>query len=199
LIIPIVEGFSEVEAVPELLRRLLYEDQIWDVQIAKPFRVKRTRVAKPGEIERTVELAVRSRPGACAVVVILDADDDDAEALENELRARAETATELPVAVVLARREYECWLLGGKESLRGHRGIREDATAPPNPEAIRGGKERLSANMDGNRGYVEVEDQVALTSQVDLNQAAAACPSFAVLRETVRRIAAEVRAKAEGR
>jgi hypothetical protein len=85
-------------------------------------------------------------------------------------------------------REYECWLLGGKESLRGSRGIRFDATAPSEPEAIRDGKGRLTANMDEGRGYVEVEDQAALTAVLDLDQAEARCPSFRKLRRDVRSV-----------
>ena len=134
MIIPLIEGLSEVEAVPELLRRLLYADGVWDLEVAKPFRVKRNKVVKPGEIERAIELAVRDRPGGRAVIVILDADDDDPDQLGGDLLTRAQAATSLPVSVVLAAREYECWLLGGKESLRGTRGIRENAITQRTPK-----------------------------------------------------------------
>jgi hypothetical protein len=194
VIVPVVEGLSEVDAVPELLRRLLWADEVWDIPIARPFRVKRHKVIKLGELERAIQLAASDRPGAEAVLVIIDADDDDPGQLENDLLGRALATTALPVAVIAATKEYECWLLGAKESLRGSCGIRIDAIAPENPEGIRDGKSHLSQNMDGDRRYVQVEDQAALTAQLDLDQAEASCASFSRLRVEVRRIVAELQA-----
>jgi hypothetical protein len=68
-------------------------------------------------------------------------------------------------SLAVAARECEYWLLGAKESLKGTRGIRADATAPDNPEGLRDGKGHLTRDMDGDRGYVDVEDQAALTTQ----------------------------------
>ena len=51
MILPIVEGFSEVQAVPVLLRRLLVRLGREDVQIARPFRVSRLKVVRPGELD----------------------------------------------------------------------------------------------------------------------------------------------------
>jgi len=42
-IAPIVEGHAEVESVPVLLRRILATLNMSDVQVVRPFRVKRTR------------------------------------------------------------------------------------------------------------------------------------------------------------
>jgi hypothetical protein len=47
-ILAFVEGQSEEEAVPILLRRLLDHLGRTEVQIAKPFRVKRLQVVRPG-------------------------------------------------------------------------------------------------------------------------------------------------------
>ena len=63
VIVPIVEGQSEVMAVPMLLRRLLSELQRYDVMVARPVRVHRSSVVKEGEIERAVVLARRNREG----------------------------------------------------------------------------------------------------------------------------------------
>jgi hypothetical protein len=176
-IVPIVEGQSEVESVPLLLRRILGRLAAWHVQVARPFRVKRTRVSRPGEIERAVKQAVRDREGVAAVLVLLDAEDDCPARLGPELLGRCRQQTELPVAVVLANRELEAWFLGAKDSLRGICGIRSDAGPPSDPEAIRGAKERLTRNMV-NRRYVEVDDQPALAKRVDLDLARRRCASF---------------------
>ncbi len=79
--------------------------------------------------------------------------------------------------MVLATRELEAWFLGAKESLRGARSISTDATAPQDPESIRGAKERLTENMQRRR-YISVDDQPALAYAVDLQLAQRRCPSF---------------------
>ena len=177
-IVPIVEGQSEVESVPLLLRRLLAEQlNASSVRILRPFRVKRTKVVREGELERAVTLTARVRQSVGGILVILDADDDCPAQLGPRLLSRAAGVTSLPVAVVLANRELEAWFLGAKESLRGVRGIRADAQSPAAPESIRGAKERLSQNMTDSR-YIGVDDQPALAAKMDLASARQRCPSF---------------------
>jgi hypothetical protein len=74
-IVPIVEGHSEVKSVPVLMRRILNRHGIYDVEIAKPIRVKRHQVVKEGELEKAIGLACL-RPNCGAIVIILDADHD---------------------------------------------------------------------------------------------------------------------------
>lgn len=190
-IVPIVEGQSEVASVPVLLRRLLGQLGAYHLEVARPFRVKRNRVVRPGELERAVEQAARSRSAPAVILVLLDADDDSPDQLESQLAERCRQTTSLPALVVLANREFESWFLGAKESLRGERGIRVDARAPDNPESIRGAKERLSRNMEGTR-YIEVDDQPALAKKMDLKMAQARCPSFSRLVRGLENIVSEL-------
>lgn len=186
----IVEGQSEVESVPVLLRRILPGCLgASDVDVVRPFRVSRTRITRPHELERAVKQTLRDRPNVEAILVLLDADDDCPATLGPALAQRGQQVSAKPVAVVLAMRELEAWFLGAKRSLRGVRGIRDDAEPPPNPEAIRGAKESLSHNMTGRR-YLEVDDQPALADRMDLEAAKAACPSFARLVREVTRLVA---------
>lgn len=178
-IVPIVEGQSEVASVPVLLRRLLHRSGVYDLEIDRPYRVKRDRVVRPGELEKAIAFASRSRPGAAALLVLLDADDDCPAEIGAELAKRCRQAAVLPTLVALASRELEGWFLGAKESLRGVRGIRDDATAPEDPERIRGAKERLSRNMTGGRRYLSIDDQPAFAERMDLDLAQKRCPSFA--------------------
>jgi Domain of unknown function (DUF4276) len=177
VILPIVEGHAEVEAVPVLLRRMLERIGPAHVQVARPFRVKRYLLVRAGELERAIQQGLRDRGDVSCLLVLLDADDDDPHVLEKELWHRCTMVTELPSAVVLACRELEAWFLGSKESLRGVRGIRPAATAPPDPEEIRGAKERLSRNMETS-GYLEVDDQPAFAGRMDLDLARQRCASF---------------------
>ncbi|MFW6162790.1 MAG: DUF4276 family protein [Planctomycetota bacterium] len=177
-VVSIVEGHSEQQSVPVLLRRLQARLGTYQVRIARPFRVKRNRVVREGELERAVTQALRSRENTGALLLLLDADDDCPVRLGQSLLARCRACTGLPVAVVLANREFEAWFLGAKDSLRGVRAVRPDAQAPTDPETIRGAKERLSANMAGRR-YLEVDDQPALATKMDIDLAVRRCRSFA--------------------
>src|SRR4051794_37266162 len=95
-ILPIVEGHSEAEAVPVLLRRLLLHLERPEIQIARPFRISRYKMVRPGEIERAIIQGIRDRQDVSAVLVILDADDDDPLHLEAALLERCQNASPLP-------------------------------------------------------------------------------------------------------
>jgi len=177
-IVTIVEGHAEVQALPVLIRRFIAEAEAYRVEVARPFRVKRNLIVKEGELERALQLAIRDRHNVGGVLVVLDADDDCPAQLGYNLAQRCRHVTHLPTAVVLANKELEAWFLGAKQSLRGVRGIRDDAIAPEYPERIRGAKERLSDNMVEGSRYLEIDDQPALAHEMDMQSARAACPSF---------------------
>ncbi len=191
-ILPIVEGHSEIPAIPVLLRRLLARVDRSDIAVAPPFRVGRHRILCTGELERALIQGVRSRRGTVAVLVVLDADDDDPARLETTLLERCRATTPLPAAVVAATREFEAWFLGSKDSLRGVRGIREDARAPEHPESIRGAKQRLTSNMVGRRKYLERDDAPAFAAQMDLDLAIRRCASFRRLTACLEEILQQV-------
>jgi hypothetical protein len=179
IIAPIVEGHSEVESVPVLLRRILGE--LWDtydVQIARPIRVKRNRIVKKEELERAIKLVISDRTGTSAILILFDSDEDNACQLAQRLFSWCRNSTNLPVAVIPARTEFECWFLGAKESLRAVRGIRRDACNVVNPESIVGAKGQLSRNMVTGCRYHEVVDQPALAAKMDIKVARRNCPSF---------------------
>ncbi len=180
VLVPIVEGHSEVQAVPVLLRRLLAEREQYEIQIGRPVRVGRYKVVRPGELERTVHLARRRPEGCDAILLVLDADDDCPKELAPRLLARAREASGgLPVAVVLAKSELESWFVGSLESLHAVRGIPGTAVSPEHPENIRDAKGYLSRQMKmSGRTYVETDDQPALAARFDLQMARQRCPSF---------------------
>jgi hypothetical protein len=78
---------------------------------------------------------------------------------------------DLPIAVVLAEKEFEAWFLAAAESLRGKRGLPRNLQPPKNPESIRGAKEWLSKKMNPERVYSETTDQPALTAEFDMELA----------------------------
>jgi hypothetical protein len=186
----IVEGHGERHAVPLLVRRIA-ESLPTPVYVDAPpaIRIPKTRLVRPGELERATKLAmsrvVVSQVAGGGVLVLIDADTDCAAQLGPELLARARSvAGATPVEVVLAVMEFEAWFLAALTSLRGERRIRSDAEAPLDPEAIRGAKEALRRQMAPGSAYSSPTDQPGLAAIMDLD-AARAAPSFGKLWRAV--------------
>ncbi len=184
----IVEGQGEVAAVPILIRRIaaeLYPELVID--LPRPIRVKRNQVVESNELERKVELAAHQIGGQGAIFIILDSDRDCPAQLGPELLRRATQAQgNLPIAVVLAKQEFEAWFLAAAESLRGQRGLKNEIQPPNNPEAIRGAKEWLSQQMVQGKKYRAKNDQPAFTALFDLEQARQADSFDKCYRDIVR-------------
>ena len=169
----IVEGHGEVDAVPILIQRIAERlDPGLPIFPPRPIRVSRNQVVKVGELERVVELAARKISGQGAIFILLDSDNDCPAELGPELLYRArQVRSDLPMAVVLAKREFEAWFLAAAESLRGYKGLKNNLQPPNNPEGIGGAKEWLSQRMKGNRRYSPTADQPGFTNCFDLDQA----------------------------
>lgn len=185
----IVEGHGDVRAVPCLLRRIRQAVRPdLNLNVLRPWRVDRYKLVKPGEIERTVELAARKTPPPRAILILVDADDDPPCVLGPRLLARAGKARpDVPIGVVLAKREYEAWFLAAIDSISGRRGLRHDVAPIPQPESVRDAKGVLTKSMTGTRAYSEVLDQPALTDLFDMELARGRSDSFdKCWREVVR-------------
>jgi hypothetical protein len=187
MIQPIVEGQGEEQAVPVLLRRLIPELGCF-VSIGKPIRQRRTEIVREGDFKRALQLA-QLKPGILAILVLFDADDDCARNLIPKMRDwAAEAAPNVPCAIVMARREYEAWFLAALESLRGQRGISEDAYYSQEPEQKRGAKDSLSEFMPRNTLYSPSADQAALSAVFALEHAYRRAASFQKLVKELCRI-----------
>ena len=184
----IVEGQGDVAAVPVLIRRIaaaLYPELAID--IPRPIRVHRNQVVQPDKLEQEVELAARRVGRQGAIFIVLDSDEDCPAQLGPELLHRAsQTRSDLPIAVVLAKHEFEAWFLAAAESLRGKRGLSDDIRPPSDPETIRGAKEWLSHRMENNESYSETADQPALAALFDMEQARQAVSFDKCYRDIVR-------------
>ena len=175
---PVVEGHGDVEAFPVLLRRLNEAAASWDVRIGAPIRQSRSFLVNHETLIRAVRLAIR-QPGCRAVLILLDGDDDCPAELGPGLKQWAESeAGGRPCEVVIANREYEAWFLAAIESLRGKRGIRDDAPVHPAPEEPRDAKGKLEERMAAGRAYLETTDQPALSAAFSLADAHRRSRSF---------------------
>lgn len=190
----IVEGHGECEAVPILVRRIAETiDPAFVPDVLSPLRVNAAKLLKSGEIERYIELAARKISGLGGIVILVDCDDGcpatDAPAL---LERATSVRKDLPIVVILAKREFESWFLAAAESLRGRRGLPPDLEPPSDPESIRGAKEWLSHKMGPSRGYSETDDQPALAAVFDLD-AARRADSFDKCFRDIRRVLERLR------
>jgi hypothetical protein len=175
---PIVEGHGEVPAVPVLLRRLRDEGTLWQIDVNPPIRRRRNELVQEHELRRAVQLALLQE-NCGAILILFDSDRDCPKELAPQLQAWAQDeAGRTPCGVVMAHKEYESWFLATVESLRGQRGIREDAVSHPEPETPRGAKSHLEDRMHEGRSYMERADQPALTAVFDLQTAFRRCRSF---------------------
>lgn len=178
IIQPIVEGQGEEAAVPLLLRKLRDEAQAWTLEIARPHRRRRHQLVKKDPLQTAVRVAAL-REDCAAIIIIFDADDDCPAELAPTIQQWAnEAAGAKPCAVVIANREYEAWLLGGIESLRGQGAVLETAAEHPEPERPRDAKGELERRMRPGSSYSPSVDQAPLTAHLNLSLAYSRCRSF---------------------
>lgn len=179
----IVEGHSEVVSLPILLERLnarLAPER--HVSIARP----PVRVSKDGFLNKESDFvrylrlaAAKVSPGE-GVLVVLDADKDCPATRGPEILDRARAVVpDRRVAIVLANREYEAWLIAGARSLSRLDLMGEDEP-DVDPDDVLGAKSWLDRRMSS--GYNARVDQPRLTSAVDLDQVERASRSFRKLR-----------------
>ena len=199
LIYPIVEGHGEVDAVPLLVRRVLAERlDRHDYQIASGHRVSRGKIAGLAlgdslDMTRALKLARLkiADVGSGGVIILLDADGDCPAWLGPALRRRAmELTPDLKIEVVVAKEEFEAWLLASVVSLRACRGVRKNAGPPTDPERIRGAKEYLEAHvLEPRSTYSPTADQARMTSMIDLEAVTVASRSFRRFIKAVEQLA----------
>lgn len=169
----IVEGHGEVDALPVLLRRLNeWRPGPHYAQVLPPIRVHRDRfLNREEELRKQLLLAAAKCGEQGWILVVLDADDDCPVSLAAKVRQRAKRyVPHRRLSVVLAKREYEAWLVAAARSLDGRRGFRCPEGTPADAEAPRDAKGWLRQNMEGGV-YSEVLDQPAFTAHFDLQQA----------------------------
>lgn len=176
---PIVEGHGEVEAVPVLVRRLRDSAQAYPLEVNPPIRRHRTEFFDEVLLRRAVRLAMKQECEAILLIVDGDAAGNCPLQQAPQILAWAQDeAAGKPCAVVMAYREYEAWFLASLESLRGKRGILDDADSHPNPEQPTGAKEQLEERMQEGKSYHETADQPALSALFDMRPAYQSCRSF---------------------
>jgi len=175
VIVPIVEGHGEVEALPVLIRRIFQTFRPGvSLDINPPTRVKVGSFLRDNDyFHKYVSLAdAKAAPRDGVVLILLDCEDDCPSRLGPDLIAKAQAVrTDLRCVVALAYREYETWFLTAADSLRGCAGLPMTLSRPPCPESIRGAKEWLGRHLPAN--YDPIIHQAPMSACLDLHQARA--------------------------
>ena len=181
-IVPVVEGDGDVSALPALLSRILLEKHSrTDVAVAQG---KSGVVSANGRsnLERKFESFLQhalNKPECDAILILLDSDGDCPVELARRLLQRCEQMSLIrPVEIVCANRSYESWLLASLNTIRGQRGIREDAALSQAAEDVPNPKQWLTDQMPSGQAYKETTHQAALTQHIDIDIAHSNSRSF---------------------
>jgi len=167
----IVEGHGEVQAVPVLLRRLLDEYGVFNVDVPPAFRRRQSHLLTKEGLQLSVKLA-KLQPDCSGIVVLFENEDDCPKSLGPKLSEWAKAVSHpIPCIVALPHREYEAWFLASLNSLKGKRMIRENAISPENPEYFRDAKGVLEECMEEGACYLETTDQAAFSALFNLREA----------------------------
>ena len=183
-IFPIVEGPGEVEAVPALLSKLLAEMQRFDIHIGDAANAHGCyNLTKPEGLEKFVDNAYAKRDCG-AVIIFMDADEQCPVQIAKDFSQRIEAiGIRFPIAIVIAKCEYEAWFLASLETiagqnLQGRPGLPAGLTYPGEVESVVGVKGWLSKQLPYGRSYKETLDQLAMTRLIDTDKARARSRSF---------------------
>jgi hypothetical protein len=193
----IVEGDGEHRAVPALVTRIIQEshpDLYVQVFTTMNFR-GRDKFQNLTLVQRAVENAARRVGTGGAVLILRDADSDCPVTEASRLIQWArESRSDVHLAVVIAKCEYEAWFLAAAESLRGRHGLRPDLLPPVDAEAVRDAKGWLTNNMQRAKPYSPTTHQASFSQTMSLEEARTA-PSFDKLCRDVRRLVEAMQAR----
>ncbi|MFN8635074.1 MAG: DUF4276 family protein [Chloroflexota bacterium] len=200
-IVSIVEGRGEstFNAVPILIRRIAQEIGCY-VDSYRTVRTRRdTFPRSSSERERALRLARADADPNGAILVLLDSDGEPPcvnRAHRSSLcllgpellRAVSPLASGLPIAVVMAEREFEAWFVAAAESLVFSGDLRSGTTAPVNPDVLHDPKGWLSERMRSRPQYRPAADQARLTEHFSLQMARDNSPSFDSAYQEIERL-----------
>jgi len=172
-LVPIVEGAGEVNAVPNLLYKILHAQHCYDILIDRPLNANGVgNLTKPNGVEGFVQTAAL-RPDCGAILILVDADKECALERPRDFSRRLQAiGVRFPVVIVAAKRMYENWILASVETLRGQAlsdgtCLREELMLFEDIET-RNGKGELKNWLPEGRAYNEPVDQVAFTQLVEV-------------------------------
>lgn len=199
----IVEGPGDVAALPVILKKIIAgQPQYRQWQILKPIMTQGCgNMLQRNGIERFILLA-QKEPGCGAILVVIDGDainkisseEDCSPALAYWLARRIRSISPaVPVAVVVARWEFEAWFLASLETIAGSKkgglsGLPATARYSGAVEECRSPKDWLNQRLPHQHRYLETRDQARLANLLDPELAQQRSRSFRRLGHALEEI-----------
>jgi hypothetical protein len=184
------EGKGERHAVPKLVSRLLVEHKhdTWFVDgDARRLGGLPVLLSRP---QGTIDFIRRKNPDAALLLYDLD-DGCPKEEVQKAAALIRVANLPFPVAIVLAKCEYEAWMLASIESVSAaDPRLPEGLTCDVDPESIRDAKGWLTARLPDGISYKPTFDQTRYTSAIDVALAAERSRSFRRLCHAVDELVA---------
>ena len=190
-LLPIVEGYGEITAVPLLIRNILHAQGIYDVELLSAQR----KGEYPTVVRNFDNLFQAAILVKAPILWVMDFDSKDYDCPIKEaerLLARAETLRPgWPIKIAFLVKEYETLFLIDEAATRKvFPDIPAKTPFPTNPENIRGAKEWLSkARPAAGYAYKPSVDQAKITAHLDLDLLRTRSPDFAHLERAVLELA----------
>lgn len=217
-IAPIVEGTSDTEAVSTLVQRYFVEEHKYsDIKILPALPAHgRSNITKSGGLEDLltvaairieqnptqplyelrdlhggVPLPVTPRSGQKAILVMLDADEEACPGVfaKNLARRARDCRLPYPVAIVVAKRCFEAWLIASIDRIaeRGVGGLRRRIAPPQNPEEEKDPKAWITQYMGPGYSYDPRLHQNMMTLYLNFHLSRR-CRSFRRLLKTLDKL-----------
>lgn len=178
-ILPIVEGDGDMQAVPELIRRVAHELGHFDLTVCKPHK----RGDLPKVRSRFEDYFRTALLEGCPILWVMDYDCEDCHSPIADLAELRSRATPMALGArfefAFMVQEFETLFLADHETTRLVFSDIPDALAfPTDPESVRGAKEWLSSARPKGSSYKPTQHQKRLSSQVNLARLRSRSPSF---------------------
>ena len=132
VIVSIVEGQGEVQAVRLLLQRVaeMVAPGVY-VDFRTPHHLPRTKIAHRAALEQAIGRVVGAHPDCTGILLMFDADKDcPVKLAESLIATAAECRGDRTVCAVIPVQEYEAWFLAAAPSLSGYKGLAADLKVP---------------------------------------------------------------------
>jgi hypothetical protein len=188
----VVEGDGEEQAVPLLIRRLLYDYlERFEFASIQVFNAQgRGNLTRQGGLERILEKVQRSSD-CMGCLILLDAEKEDVRCPLTPVQQLADFAKKrtwpFPIVIVCAVCEYESWFLYNLEAIA--RDFELSTTSyEGDPESECAAKGWISRQMPPDASYKETFHQVKFTDRIDIVKTAKQSRSFRRLVHAVEEL-----------
>lgn len=184
-ILPVVEGDGDVKAVPILVRRILHEHGLYDVDLL-PAQKRGDFPKVRGAFDNYFNAALKWN---APILWVMDFDCEDCECVAQESLALYRHASRIrpgwPFKVVFVPKEFETLFLLEQQAARDVLGIAQDYQFPDSPELIRGAKQVLSKALPSGRAYKEMVHQEKIAARLEMAMLRSVSPCFRHMENSI--------------